>query len=111
MFDQTIKSDAGKPRLSLVPTEIINCISRVREFGVKKYPDPDSWRRVSVDRYHDALFRHVIAYIENPSSVDIESGLPHLWHIACNVAFLCELERKYEIPEYDDHTVSGLLED
>ena len=74
MNDQTIKSDAGKPRLSLVPTEIINCISRVREFGVKKYPDPDSWRRVSVDRYHDALFRHVIAYIENPSSVDAESG-------------------------------------
>lgn len=111
MNDQTIKSDAGKPRLSLVPTEIINCIARVREFGVKKYPDPDSWRRVSVDRYRDALFRHVIAYINNPSSVDAESGLPHLWHIACNAAFLCELERKYEIPEYDDHNVSGLLED
>ena len=111
MNDQAIKSDAGKPRLSLVPTQIITDIARVREFGVKKYPDPDSWRRVSVDRYHDALFRHVIAYIENPSSVDAESGLPHLWHIACNVAFLCELERKYVIPEYDDHNVSGLLED
>ena len=29
MSDQTIKADAGKPRLSLVPTEIINQIARV----------------------------------------------------------------------------------
>ena len=111
MNDQTIKSDAGKPRLSLVPTEIINCIARVREFGVKKYVDHDNWKHVSVDRYHDALFRHVIAYMDNPYGVDSESGLPHLWHIATNAAFLCELERKYEISEYDDHTVSGLLEE
>ena len=31
-------------------------------------------------------------YLDNPKSVDEESGLNHLWHIACNVAFLCELE-------------------
>lgn len=111
MFDQNIKSDAGKPRLSLVPTQIITDIARIREYGINKYGEKESWRKVEIERYRDALFRHVIAYIENPSSVDAESGLPHLWHIACNVAFLCELERKYEIPEYDDHTVSGLLED
>lgn len=91
--DQTAKRDAGKPRLSLVPTEIINCIARVREYGVTKYIDPDNWKRVSTDRYHDALFRHVIAYINDPTSVDEESGLPHLWHIATNCAFLCELEK------------------
>ena len=91
--DQTAKADKGKPRLSLVPTEIINCIARVREYGVTKYTDPDNWKRVEVERYHDALFRHLIAYINDPKSVDEESGLPHLWHIACNVAFLCELEK------------------
>ena len=26
--------------------------------------------------------------IKEPDGVDSESGLPHLWHIACNVAFL-----------------------
>ena len=92
--DQTAKADKGKPRLSLVPTEIINCIARVREYAVNgKYKDPNNWKRVDVERYHDALFRHVIAYINDPKSVDEESGLPTLWHIACNVAFLCELEK------------------
>lgn len=91
--DQTAKADKGKPRLSLVPTEIINCIARVREYGVTKYVDVDNWKRVEVERYRDALFRHLIAYINDPKSVDEESGLPHLWHCATNCAFLCELEK------------------
>lgn len=37
MFDQNIKADAGKPRLTLVPPEIITAIARVREYGIEKY--------------------------------------------------------------------------
>lgn len=92
--DQEAKADAGKPRLSLVPVEIIRCIARVREFAHKKYKDADSWKRVEKERYRDAMFRHLIAYIDNPSGKDDESGLPHLWHLACNVAFLCEMEKE-----------------
>ena len=32
-------------------------------------------------------------YLDDPDGLDDESGLPHLWHLACNVAFLCERER------------------
>ena len=94
MSDQTIKADAGKPRLSLVPTEVINQIARVREYGINKYPNggPNNWKKVELDRYRDAAYRHLLAYIANPKGVDEESGLPHLAHLACNVAFLCELE-------------------
>lgn len=90
--DQTAKSDAGKARLSLVPTRIIFDIARIREYGNAKYGDPDNWKTVSPERYRDAAFRHLLAYIANPEGKDEESGLPHLWHLACNVAFLCELE-------------------
>ena len=92
--DQSIKADAGKPQLRLVPTEIINCIARVREFGNKKYGDSNSWRKVEKERYVDAMFRHLLKYINDNKSVDEESGLPHLWHLATNVAFLCEMEKE-----------------
>lgn len=92
--DQTAKADAGKPRLTLVPLEILYDIARVREYAVNgKYKDPDNWKRVEVERYRDAMFRHLCAYIRDPKSVDEESGLPHLWHLATNIAFLCELEK------------------
>ena len=107
MSDQTIKADAGKPRLSLVPTEIINQIARVREYGINKYPNggPNNWKKVELDRYRDAAYRHLLAYIADPKGVDEESGLPHLAHLACNVAFLCELEAlQKEEPKTDDAT-------
>jgi len=93
--DQKAKADAGKPRVSLVPSEIIYNIARIREYGNSKYPEggKDNWKRVDVERYMDAAYRHLLSYIDDPHGVDAESGLPHLWHLACNVAFLCELEK------------------
>lgn len=93
--DQDAKADAGKPRLTLVPPRIIWDIAAIREYGTAKYGDPENWRKVSPQRYRDAAFRHFMRYLATPHGVDEESGLPHLWHLACNVAFLCELE--------DDH--------
>ena len=95
-MNQEVKKDAGKPRLTLVPTQIIEDIAYVRMYGVEKYKDPDNWKRVEVERYRDALFRHLLAYLNDPHGVDEESGLPHLSHVACNVAFLCELEKKHD---------------
>lgn len=92
--DQTAKADAGKPKLSLVPTQIIYDIAAVREYGCNKYPDggKDNWKKVEPQRYRDAAYRHFLAYIKDPESVDKESGLPHRWHLECNLAFLAELE-------------------
>lgn len=90
--DQSAKADAGKPRLTLVPRKIIWAIAKVREFGTKKYKDSDNWKRVTAERYRDALFRHLLAYLDDPNGKDPESGLPILWHVATNVAFLVDLE-------------------
>lgn len=91
-YSQEAKADVGKAKLSLVPTEIIYAIARVREYGNKKYHDPDNWKTVEVERYRDAAFRHLLSYLKEPDGVDSESGLPHLWHLACNVSFLVALE-------------------
>ena len=89
---QTAKADAGKAQLTLVPRKIFWDIARIRMYGNKKYHDPENWRQVEVSRYRDAAFRHFLLYLDDPSGVDEESGLPHLWHLACNIAFLCEME-------------------
>lgn len=104
MNNQEIKADAGKPQLTLVPTQILTDIAYVRMYGVKKYGKKESWKSVEIERYRDAMFRHMLAYLNDPQGVDEESGLPHLSHLACNVAFLCELEheRKSEKKYNDD---------
>lgn len=92
------KYDAGKPHPHYVPVEIIEAVMRVREYGNQKYGDPENWRTVAPDRYHDAMLRHVLACWTDWRAVDPESGLPHLWHICCNAAFLCTMmEGKHDL--------------
>lgn len=88
---QEAKLDDGKMRISIVPLQILSDIAEVREYGIAKYKDPDNWRRVDVERYANALFRHFRAFLRDPMSVDAESGIAHYKHMACNMAFICEL--------------------
>ena len=94
--DQEAKADDGKPILSLVPKEIIYEIEKTRRYGVGKYKDPDNWKRVEIERYHQALLRHTLAVWDDIQARDKESGLLHLSHIATNVAFLLELMKDKE---------------
>lgn len=89
--EQQAKRDAGKPRPSLVPPQIIWDIAEVREYGNAKYGDPDNWRQVELQRYIDALYRHMLAFVADPASTDDESGLRHYKHMACNMAFICDM--------------------
>lgn len=89
--NQEAKADGGKPRPTLVPVSLIHAVTAIREYGTAKYHDPENWRKVEKQRYKDALYRHWLEYLGG-NEVDQESGLPHLWHVACNVAFLIEME-------------------
>ena len=103
--DQTIKQDADKRRLSLVPQRIIHEIAAVREFGNIKYPE-ESWREVELNRYLDAALRHMSAMVSDGITSRAEdSGLLHASHAACNLAFILELLK--EVPTHEsspDHT-------
>lgn len=93
-IDYSIKADKGKYRPTLCHQSMIEAVSRVRTFGIAKYGDSESWRRVEEQRYKDALYRHWLAYLENPDGVDEESGLLILWHVACNLDFLLEMQKE-----------------
>lgn len=94
MSSQEAKRDEGKLQISLVPMQIVRDIAEVRMYGNRKYGDPENWRQVEKQRYIDALLRHLLAYLEDPDGVDEESGIKHYKHVACNLAFICEIERK-----------------
>lgn len=88
------KHDGGKLKLSLVPPEIIDAIAETRKYGYEKYGAAENWRSISPDRWHEALLRHVREMWNDPYHIDEESGLPSLWHLATNAAFLCFCMRK-----------------
>ena len=89
--DQSAKADKGKLELSLVNPELVKAVAEVRMYGTEKYGDSENWRKVEPKRYVDALYRHLLAYIEG-NEVDEESGLSHLAHMACNISFLLDEE-------------------
>jgi hypothetical protein len=91
-----LKHDGGKPRLDLVPPEIIEAVGAVMTHGAEKYGEA-SYKDVEPKRYRAALMRHICKWLKDPHGTDEDSGLPHLWHIACNVAFLCELDNFYDV--------------
>lgn len=94
-----LKFDGGKPRPTLLMKGCawaLKGVSAVLAFGAAKYAE-DSWRQVEngVERYSDALMRHLLAWMGGEEN-DEESGMPHLWHAATNIMFLIELTRKKE---------------
>lgn len=88
-----LKHDGGKARLDLVPPVLIEAVGAVMTHGVEKYGE-GSYRQVEPKRYRAALMRHICKWLRNPYGKDEDSGLPHLWHFACNVAFLLELDEE-----------------
>ena len=85
-MNEGVKWDAGKLRYDLVPTEPLEAIAEVMTYGANKY-GANNWQNVEDDRYYAALMRHLIAWRKG-QIYDKESGLQHLKHALCNVAFL-----------------------
>lgn len=101
-MNQEAKRDEGKLQLSLVPTQIIRDIAEVRMYGNKKYGDPDNWKNVEMERYIDALYRHFLAFMDDPKSIDEESGIPHYKHMACNMAFICHMMKDHKVEKEEE---------
>ncbi len=89
------KFDGGKLRYGLIPPLAQAEMVKVLTFGAEKY-EPDNWKKVpdSKTRYFDALERHVWAW-KMGEEIDPESGIHHLAHAMCCLAFLYEHDVKY----------------
>lgn len=94
-----VKHDGGKPMISLVNRRAIEEEARVMMFGLQKY-GRDNWRGgMAFSRCIDAGLRHLHAFADG-EDLDEETGLSHLAHARCCLAFL--LEYLHTHPELDD---------
>lgn len=87
------KDDVGKPRMDLLPPELLTATAVVLTFGAKKYSDRNWERGMNWSRVFGALQRHLWAWWDGEGK-DIETGYSHLWHASCCLAFLIAYEAR-----------------
>ena len=83
----SVKFDNGKPPLGLIPRQALEAEAQVLAFGAEKY-GRDNWRGgMAWSRLLDAALRHITAFVDG-EDLDPETGLSHLAHARCCLAFL-----------------------
>ena len=81
------RHNEGKPRIGLLPPELMVEVAKVMTFGAQKYEE-NNWKKgLSDESCLSSCLRHLAKYMAG-NEFDKESGLPHLAHAACNLAFL-----------------------
>ena len=94
------KADQDKPRMDLIPPHAEKLMADVLTFGAKKY-SPDNWRKVPdlTNRYTATAMRHINDYRSGNSS-DSETGIHHLAHAMCCLAFIIENDVLSEVERH-----------
>jgi hypothetical protein len=87
------KDDQEKLPYHLLPPELMEGVAAVLQFGARKYA-PRNWELgMSWSRPFSALMRHMWAWWRGETA-DPETGMSHLWHAGCCLAFLIAYEQR-----------------
>lgn len=87
------KDDGGKARHDLIPPELPEAISAVLTFGASKYGERNWEKGMNWGRPFAALMRHMWSWWRGEKA-DPETGMSHLWHAGCCIAFLIAFEQR-----------------
>lgn len=87
------KADTGKVRMDLLPPEFLLGTAKVLDFGAQKYGDRNWEQGLAWSRVFAALERHMWAWWGGENK-DAETGLSHLHHASCCLAFLSAYEAR-----------------
>lgn len=89
------KDDAAKARHDLIPPELPDAVAQVLAFGAGKYGERNWERGMAWGRPFAALMRHMWAWWGGEAR-DPETGMSHLWHAGCCIAFLIAYEARHD---------------
>lgn len=97
------KDDVGKDRWDLLPVDSIKEFVKVLTFGAEKYNDRNWESGIRYGRCYSAALRHLTAWWSG-EELDKETGLNHLAHALCCVAFLLAY-RLRKMDSFDDRPI------
>lgn len=97
----TRKHLIDKPNYSRIPFDALEEVAKVLAFGAEKYGERDWEKGVLFSERFSSMLRHQKLFFQDGKIYDIESGLRHTAHIACNALIIlaCELR---ELKGVDD---------
>lgn len=101
--------DPSKPQPTLIPPQFIAGVAQVLQFGAQKYSRGNWMRGMSFSSILDAIQTHLLA-IQRGEDLDLDSGLPHIYHVGCNLAFLSWYQEGPDCEKYakfDDRLFTG----
>ena len=84
-----LKYDDNKVPVELLPTQALEEIAKVLDFGRKKYESWNWAKGFKWTRLIGAVIRHLYAY-QRGEDKDSESGLSHIAHAGCCILFLLQ---------------------
>lgn len=92
------KYDTDKLRYDMIPNNVMELWIKVMMYGAfTKGYGLNNWKKATTEedllRYYNAGRRHDEAH-QAGEYLDKESGLPHLAHLLCNIAFRLYLEEE-----------------
>ncbi|UOF82098.1 hypothetical protein [Caudoviricetes sp.] len=96
---QARKFDLGKLRMDLIPIKPLRDLAKVLTFGAGKYGERNWESGLKWSRPYAAILRHLTSWWCGETH-DPETGINHLAHVMCNVAFLLEYDETHR--ELDD---------
>lgn len=92
-IQEGVKYDEGKPRMDLIPPEMLEALGDVLGHGAEKYSERNWENGMDWGRPYAACIRHLNSWWSG-EDVDPESGRSHLHHAACCIAFLIAFEQR-----------------
>ena len=85
------KPSDDKPRISLLPPEVVWRMARVMEHGAYKHGEADYANLPGSDEHVNKALRHIFRHLRG-RHIDPETGEHHLVHAACDLVIAAFLE-------------------
>lgn len=92
-FDPAVggRADHGKPRVDLIPPEVLLELGKLYAYGAAKYEENNWLKGMDYTRMLASLKRHLFAF-ESGQTTDLENGLHHLVAVIWNAVGLLHYE-------------------